>query len=68
LEGTLPRLQVLGGLWHFHVGVKLLYLVENGVFVIIFEVVITLLYETGVMTYNRKRTEGMYAPLALGPS
>jgi hypothetical protein len=48
LEGALPRLQVLGGLRHFHVGVKFLYLVEDGIFVIIFKVVITLLYETGV--------------------
>ncbi len=43
LEGALPRLQVLRGLWHFHVGVKFFYLIEDCVLVIIFEIIITLL-------------------------
>lgn len=42
-------------MWHFHVGVKFLYLVEYGVFVIIFKIVITLLHETGVMNGERGR-------------
>ena len=43
LEGALPRLQVLRGLWHLHVGIEFFYLIEDCVFVIIFEVIITLL-------------------------
>jgi hypothetical protein len=43
LEGALPRLQVLRGLWHFHVGVKFFYLIEDCVLIIIFEIIITLL-------------------------
>src|SRR6266566_8500954 len=43
LEGALPRLQVLRGLWHLHVGIEFFYLVEDCVLVIIFEVIITLL-------------------------
>ena len=66
LEGALPRLQVLRGLWHLDVGIEFFYLVEDRVFVIIFEVIITLL--RGWSRREKGSTIGMYVPLALGPS
>jgi hypothetical protein len=45
MEGATPRLEVLRGLRHFDVGIKFLQLVENGVFVIVFKIVIALLNE-----------------------